>query len=61
MSNMFTGDFTNCKDFKQWHVHWIVEQHDGSYKAYEPDDDCIYEGVHLNDACIALNNSTFGD
>lgn len=47
-----------CVEFKSWHLSWIT--YDGhTYRAWEPDNTCIYEGTDLNLACKALNNSTY--
>lgn len=54
-------NFTNCTDFRDWHAHWITIGIDNLIRAYEPDNTVIYEGKELNEACKALNNSSFGD
>ena len=57
------GNITICPDYKDWHKNWLTTGGDAGeeFKAWEPDNTCIYAGNNLNDACKALNNSTFGD
>lgn len=53
-----TEKLSKCADYKPWHINWIVRDGRG-YSAWEPDNTCIYKGTDLNEACKALNNSTY--
>lgn len=50
---------------QEWHKNWIVIDNDDEgrplFKAFEPDNTCIYTGVKIDDACKALNNCIFGE
>lgn len=49
---------SKCENFKDWHAHWI--SFDGTfYRAWEPDNTCIYTGNSPDCACKALSNSGF--
>ena len=47
-------------EYREWHDNWLTFEAD-VIQAWEPDNTCIYTGNDLNEACKALNNSTFGD
>lgn len=56
--------FENNEDWKPWMKHWIVvEVHKGkeTYRAFEPDNTCIYKGSDANEAIQALSNSNYGE
>lgn len=53
-------ELTSCPEYKEWYKNWLYQDSDLIWYAYEPDNTCISKGTLL-EACIALNNSTYGN
>ena len=65
ISNVIAKAILKSEFGEEWHNNWIVIDNDEQgmpyYRAFEPDNTEIYSGINMDDACKALNESTFGD